>query len=233
MVWPPFPWNAQVKGKGATAIDSTHVSFYALAWPPKNDPMPGPFPQDAPAPEVTVLLRAWADGDEAAGDRLFPILYSELRRQAGRFMRRERHRDTLQPSGLVHEAYLRLAAASGLDLQDRTHFFAIAARVMRQVLVDHARRRKAAKRDGCRVTLGDADAIVDPPEVLDLENALKELAALDPRQARVVELRFFGGLEVEEAAGVLGISPRTVKREWQTARAWLQHRLVGRGETPA
>jgi RNA polymerase sigma factor (TIGR02999 family) len=176
-----------------------------------------------------VLLRAWAHGDEAAGDRLFPILYSELRRRAGRFMRRERRYHTLQPSGLVHEAYLRLAAAPDLDWNDRAHFFAIAARVMRQVLVDHARRRGAAKRDGLRVTLGDADAAVDPPDVLDLENALKELAALDARQARVVELRFFGGLDVEEAAEVMGVSPRTVKREWQTARAWLQHRLLRGG----
>jgi RNA polymerase sigma factor (TIGR02999 family) len=177
-----------------------------------------------------VLLRAWAQGDEAAGDRLFPLLYGELRRRAGRFMRRERPGHTLQPSGLVHEAYLRLAAAPGLDWHDRAHFFAIAARVMRQVLVDHARRRKAAKRDGCRVTLGDEDAAMEPPELLDLENALKELAALDPRQARVVELRFFGGLDVPETAEVLGIAPRTVKREWQTARAWLQHRLLEGGE---
>ena len=177
-----------------------------------------------------MLLRAWAQGDEAAGDQLFPLLYSELRRQAGRFMRRERRYHTLQPSGLVHEAYLRLAGASGLDWHDRSHFFAIAARVMRQVLVDHARRRGAAKRDGCRVTFGDADAAVDPPEVLDLENALKELAALDPRQARVVELRFFGGLDVDETAQAMALSPRTVKREWQTARAWLQHRLQREGE---
>jgi RNA polymerase sigma factor (TIGR02999 family) len=184
-----------------------------------------------------MLLRAWAQGDEAAGDRLFPILYSELRRQAGRYMRRERRSHTLQPSGLVHEAYLRLAASPELDLHDRAHFFAIAARVMRQVLVDHARKRKAAKREGCHVTFDDADAPMDapvePPELLDLESALKELVVLDPRQARVVELRFFGGLDVLETADVLGMSARTVKREWQTARAWLQHRLLhGGGERP-
>ena len=194
-------------------------------------------PQDQPAPAVTVLLRAWAHGDEAAGDRLFPLLYSELRRQAGRYMRRERRCHTLQPSGLVHEAYLRLANAPDLDWHDRAHFFAIAAKVMRQVLVDHARRRRAAQREGCLVTFDDADAPVDapldPPELLDLENALRELAALDPRQARVVELRFFGGLDVQETADVLGLSERTVKREWQTARAWLQHRLLqGAGERP-
>ena len=176
-----------------------------------------------------MLLRAWAQGDEAAGDRLFPILYSELRRQAGRYMRRERRSHTLQPSGLVNEAYLRLAASPDLDWHDRAHFFAIAARVMRQVLVDHARRRRAAKREGCHVTFDDADAPVEPPELLDLEDALKELVALDPRQARVVELRFFGGLDTRETADAMGISERTVKREWQTARAWLQQRLL-RGE---
>ena len=191
--------------------------------------MPDRGPQAEPAPAVTVLLRAWAQGDEAAGDRLFPILYSELRRQAGRYMRRERRSHTLQPSGLVNEAYLRLAASPDLDWHDRAHFFAIAARVMRQVLVDHARRRRAAKREGCHVTFDDADAPVEPPELLDLEDALKELVALDPRQARVVELRFFGGLDTRETADAMGISERTVKREWQTARAWLQQRLL-RGE---
>ena len=112
-----------------------------------------------------MLLRAWAEGDEAAGEKLFPILYSELRRRAGRYMRRERRSHTLQPSGLVNEAYLRLAGAPDLDWHDRAHFFAIAARVMRQVLVDHARRRRAAKREGCHVTLGDADAPAAPPRV--------------------------------------------------------------------
>jgi RNA polymerase sigma factor (TIGR02999 family) len=149
-------------------------------------------------------------------------------------MRRERRGHTLQPSGLVNEAYLRLAASPDLDWHDRAHFFAIAARVMRQVLVDHARRRMAAKREGCLVTLDDAEAgaPAGTPELLDLESALKELADLDPRQARVVELRFFGGLDVEETAHVLGLSPRTVKREWQTARAWLQHRLLEGGKEP-
>jgi RNA polymerase sigma factor (TIGR02999 family) len=180
-----------------------------------------------------VLLRAWAQGDEGAGDRLFPILYSELRRQAGRYMRRERRSHTLQPSGLVNEAYLRLAASPDLDWHDRAHFFAIAARVMRRVLVDHARRRRAAKREGCHVTFDDADAPASPPDLLDLESALKELMVLDPQQARVVELRFFGGLDVQETADVMRVSARTVKREWQTARAWLQHRLLhGAGERP-
>ena len=194
---------------------------------------PDRAPQPQAAPAVTKLLRAWAQGDEAAGERLFPMLYGELRRQAGRYMRRERRSHTLQPSGLVNEAYLRLAASPDLDWHDRAHFFAIAARVMRQVLVDHARRRRAAKREGCHVTFDDADAPAAPPDLLDLEHALKELVALDPRQARVVELRFFGGLDVDETADVMGLSARTVKREWQTARAWLQHRLLaGGGEQP-
>jgi RNA polymerase sigma factor (TIGR02999 family) len=192
--------------------------------------MPDRVPQAAPAPAVTTLLRAWAQGDQAAGEELFPILYAELRRQARHYMRRERRSHTLQPSGLVNEAYLRLAGSPDLGWQDRAHFFAIAARVMRQVLVDHARRRRAAKREGCRVTLEDAKAPAAPLELLDLENALTELVALDPRQARVVELRFFGGLDVEETADVLGLSARTVKREWQTARAWLQHRLLRGGK---
>jgi len=192
--------------------------------------MPDRVPQPQPAPAITALLRAWAQGSEAAGEQLFSILHGELRRQAGRYMRRERRGHTLQPSGLVNEAYLRLAGAPDLDWHSRAHFFAIAARVMRQVLVDHARRRQAAKREGCLVTLEDADAPAAPLELLDLETALRELVALDPRQARVVELRFFGGLDVEETAAVLGLSARTVKREWQTARAWLQHRLLQGGE---
>ena len=146
-----------------------------------------------PTPEVTVLLRAWGQGDEAAGERLFPILYAELRRQAGRHMRRERRCHTLPPSGLVNEAYLRLAGSPDLDWRSRAQFFAIASRVMRQVLVDHARRRRAAEREGCLVTLTDAGAPAAPLELLDLESALNELALLDARQARVVELRSSAG----------------------------------------
>ena len=191
--------------------------------------MPHPVPPPPPAPAITALLQAWAKGSEEARAELFAILHGELRRQAGRYMRRERRGHTLQPSGLVNEAYLRLAGAADLDWHSRAQFFAIAARVMRQVLVDHARRKRAAKREGCQVTLADADAPVAPLDLIDLENALGELLVLDPRQARVVELRFFGGLDVEETADVMGLSARTVKREWQTARAWLQHRLLQEG----
>jgi RNA polymerase sigma-70 factor, ECF subfamily len=194
-------------------------------------PDPGPRAEAAAPPPITTLLRAWARGDEGAGDRLFPILYGELKRQAARYLRRERRHHTLQPSGLVNEAYLRLAGARGLDWRSRAQFFAIASRVMRQVLVDHARRRRAAKREGCHVTLSDAAAPEAPLDLLDLESALQELAALDPRQVQVVELRYFGGLDVEQTAEVMNLSARTVKREWSTARAWLQQRLLrGAGE---
>jgi len=191
--------------------------------------MPDPVLPPPPSPAITALLKAWGQGDETARAQLFSILHGELRRQAGRYMRRERRAHTLQPSGLVNEAYLRLAGSPDLDWHSRAQFFAIAARVMRQVLVDHARRRKAAKRDGCLVALTDADAPVAPLDLMDLESALAELLVLDPRQARVVELRFFGGLDVDETAEVMGLSARTVKREWQTARAWLQHRLLQGG----
>jgi RNA polymerase sigma-70 factor (ECF subfamily) len=208
----------------------TGPSVVDEGWPDllpfQHELMPEHDTQSGADARVTVLLRAWARGDQAAGDRLFPLLYGELRRQAARYMRRERRGHTLQPSGLVNEAYLRLRGAPGLTWQDRSHFLAIAARVMRQVLVDHARRRQAAKREGCHVTLDDADAPAVPLDVMDLDTALKELAALDERQARVVELRFFGGLDVPETADAMGLSARTVKREWQTARAWLQRRLL-------
>jgi RNA polymerase sigma factor (TIGR02999 family) len=192
--------------------------------------MPGPAAQDEPTTSVTRLLRAWAHGDEAAGQELFPIVYGELKRQAARYLRRERRGHTLPPSGLVNEAYLRLAASPRRGFESRAHFFGVAARAMRQVLVDYARRRRAAKREGVRITLADAEAPAAPLDLLDLDDALAELAVLDARQARLVELRFFGGLDVDETADVLGLSPRTVKREWQTARAWLQHRLLQGGE---
>jgi RNA polymerase sigma factor (TIGR02999 family) len=189
--------------------------------------MSHPSSQPKTSPAVTKLLQAWAAGDEEAGEELYHLLYAELRRQAGRYMRRERRHHSLQPTGLVHEAYLRLAGSPELAWHSRAQFFAIAARVMRQVLVDHARRRRAAKREGCRVTLTEEAAPAAAPlDVLDLEEALTELAELDARQARVVELRYFAGLAVEETAEALGLSARTVKREWQTARAWLQRRLT-------
>lgn len=181
---------------------------------------------------VTDLLQAWSGGDREAGERLIGLVYDELRRQAARHLRRERREHTLRPTALVHEAYLRLMAQRGAAWPSRAHFFAMAAKVMRHILVDHARRHRAAKRAGswCRVSLAEADAVAVAPrpdvDLLAVEEALGELASLDADQARVVELRFFGGLSVEETAEVLGVSAATVKREWRTARAWLHHRMT-------
>lgn len=183
--------------------------------------------QPSVGPRVTGLLRAWGEGDAAAGERLFPLVYAELRRQARRFMRAERVRHTLQPTALAHEAYLRLAGRNRA-WADRSHFFAVAARAMRQVLVDHARRRRAAKREAWLVSSPDErrPQAALPVDLLDLDDALTALGRLDPKQLEIVELRFFGGLSVDETAEALGLSPRTIKRDWSTARAWLKRRLT-------
>jgi RNA polymerase sigma factor (TIGR02999 family) len=179
--------------------------------------------------EVTALLKEWAAGDRAALERLMPIVYGELHRLAAIQLRGERRNHTLQPTALVNEAYLRLIGQRSVSWANRAHFFAIAAQTMRRVLVDHARKRAAAKRNPGTVCLdlgasgtGAADRA---PELLALDTALTDLEKLDPRQARVVELRFFAGLSVEETAEVVGISTATVKREWATARAFLQHEI--------
>jgi len=177
---------------------------------------------------VTQLLAAWNAGDEHARDRLIPIVYADLRRMARRYMRRERDGHTLQPTELVHEAFMRLVD-SGADWQGRAHFFAVAAQVMRRILVDHARTRQAAKRGSGApaLVLEDVAApIHSDVDLLALDDALRLLGDLDPRQCQVVELRFFGGLSVEETAEVLGISTATVKREWQMAKAWLYRQLA-------
>ena len=184
-------------------------------------------PGSPAADDVTALLQAWGQGDADAGERLFPLVYAELRRQARRYMRGERADHTLQPTALAHEAYLRLAGRERA-WADRAHFFAVAARAMRQVLVDHARRHRAAKRDALQLE-APADVRDQPVDLLDLDAALAELAQLDTKQVEVVEMRFFAGLSVEETAEALGLSARTVKREWSTARAWLKHRLRDRG----
>jgi len=184
--------------------------------------------------EVTQLLRQWSEGSEEALQQLLPTVYDELRRMAARRLRRERDDHTLQPTALVHEAYLRLAEQCKVHWQDRAHFFAIAARIMRRVLVDHARRANAAKRvsAGQKVPLELAPPVATLPnlDLLDLDRTLQRLAELDQRQAEIVELRFFGGLTVEEVARVLGISEATVAREWRMARVWLYRELQG-GET--
>ena len=181
---------------------------------------------------ITQLLDDWSGGDRAALERLLPIVYGELRRLAGRELRRERTGHTLQPTALVHELYVRLVDQRRASWENRAQFFAVAAQLMRRILVDHARARLAAKRGGSspRVSLdegGDAiDETIAPAfEVLAVDRALTRLATLDPEQARIVELRFFSGLSVEETAHVLGRSPRTIKREWRLAKAWLYQHL--------
>ena len=185
--------------------------------------------------DVTGLLRAWSRGDPAAGEKLVPLVYDELKRQAARYLRRERRDHTLRPTALVHEAYLRLVGQDRVAWKSRAQFFGVAAQVMRRVLVDHARQRAAAKRAGgwCRITLDEGlGAPVPDLDLVALEDALGELAALDPDKVRIVELRFFGGLSLEETAEVLEVSPSTVTREWRMIRAWLYRRLR-RGTTGA
>jgi RNA polymerase sigma factor (TIGR02999 family) len=183
---------------------------------------------------VTELLQAWSRGDASAFDRLIPLVYEELRRQAQRYLRRERPGHTLQTTGLVHEAYLRLVDQRHADWRNRAQFFGVAAKTMRRVLIDHARSKQAAKRGGggIQITLEDVTTPAQEPAVdlLELDDALVRLAALDPQQAKVVELRYFTGLGIEETAAVLGISPATVKRDWVVARAWLRRELAPRGQ---
>ena len=174
---------------------------------------------------VTELLARWSNGDVSARDALVPLVYDELRRIARRCLAGQRSDHTLQPTALVHEAYLRLARRDSLDWRDRIHFFAMAAQMMRQILVDHARKHAAAKRGGNAVTLLlDEESAVSKQasfDLLALDDAMKQLASLDPRQSQIVELRFFGGLSIEETAQAVNISPATTKREWATARLWL------------
>jgi RNA polymerase sigma-70 factor, ECF subfamily len=181
--------------------------------------------------EVTTLLRAWSEGDEAARDRLLGLVYVDLRRRAAAHLRRERRNHTLQPTGLVHEAYLRLVEQPGVAWQNRAHFLAIASRMMRRILIDHARRGRMAKRSGrwAQVELSESLAGTLPPDidVLALHEALNRLDDFDPRKSRIAELRFFGGLSLQEMAHVLDISVATAERDWQAARAWLFHALNG------
>jgi len=181
--------------------------------------------------EVTKLLLAWSEGDQEALDRLMPLVYDELRRLARSYMRRERAGHTLQTTALIHEAYLRLIDAGQVRLESRTHFFAVASRLMRQILVDFARSRGYQKRGGGaqQVSLDEALALGQPrdEELVALDEALVTLAELDGRKARVVELRFFGGLTETETAEALNVSPETVRRDWRLAKSWLRHRLSG------
>jgi RNA polymerase sigma factor (TIGR02999 family) len=186
-----------------------------------------------PKHDVTRLLRAWSDGDQHALNDLMPAVYAEVKKLARSYLRRERSDHTLQTTALVNEAYLRLVDQRQVRWNNRAHFFGIAAQMMRRVLVDHARSRKADKRGRgeARVVLDEAMEIAATPQnvdVLALDEALKELEALDPRQAQIVELRFFSGLSIEETAEVTSLSPATIKREWAAARAWLRRELERR-----
>lgn len=180
---------------------------------------------------MTVLLRALERGDAGAAEKLYPLVYAELRRLAGSYMRRERADHTLQPTALIHEAYIRLANERDMRWQGRSHFVGLAAVVMRRILVDHARSHNAAIHGGVnrKVPLDEAFVAVQArsDEVLAIDNALERLAHESPRQAKVIELRFFAGLSVEETAAVLGIAPRSVKRDWALARIWLHKHIVG------
>jgi len=181
--------------------------------------------------EVSRLLAAWGGGDRAALDELIPLVYDELRRLAHLYTGRESPGHTLQTSALVNEAYLRLADRTNPRWHNRAHFFAICAQLMRQILVDHARRRRSRKRGGgvLRVTLDDGLIVSEKraADVVALDEALSQLSELDPRQGRIVELRFFGGLSIDETAEVLGVSPGTVMRDWPLAKAWLRREISG------
>lgn len=182
------------------------------------------------SPQVSALLVNWGHGDQGAREALIPLVYEELRRIARRRLWRERPNHTLQSAALVNEAYLRLVRQEPAQWQNRAHFFGVAAQLMRQILVDHARNRLAAKRGAgvSRLTLDPQIGLPQKREVdlMALDDALNRLAELDPQQSRIVELRFFGGLSIEETSVVLDISPATVKREWTTARAWLLREIM-------
>jgi len=184
----------------------------------------------APPESVTQLLVDWSQGDQKALDKLMPIVYAELRRLAGNYLRRERPGHTLQPTALVNEAYLKLIDQKNAQWQNRAQFYGVAAQLMRRILVDHARQHQAAKRGGAdqqRLSITSARQLSAKPDtdLLALHEALEELAVIDPEQSRIVELKFFGGLSIEETAEVLGVGHATVEREWKMARAWLRRQL--------
>lgn len=185
---------------------------------------------DEKAHEVTEILQEWRRGNNDASARLFPLVYEELKRQARRQLSRERPDHTLQPTALVHEAYLRMVEQSSVAVESRVHFFAFAARVMRQILVDHARRHNAEKRGGAneRFAVTDLDFLPQQSagEMLELDEALGRLEAFDERKCRVVDMRFFGGLSEREIAEVLGVTEKTVRRDWQFAKLWLYRELT-------
>ena len=181
--------------------------------------------------DLTQLLLNWQNGDKSALDEMTPVLYDELRKMARRLLSAERSDHTLQPTALVHEAYLRLVNQRAVDWRNRAHFLGVAATMMRRILINHAKANQAAKREGyaAAISLEDALGVFTNPQVdlLDLDHTLDKLSELDPQQGKVVELRYFGGLSIEETAEVMGISASTVKREWGTARLWLLQQMEG------
>src|SRR5688572_6969830 len=194
---------------------------------------PSAKPLNKPAPhEITKLLKDWSGGDSTALDRLIPLVYDQLHRLAHQHMRRERAGHLLQTSALINEAYLRLVDQPNLPMENRAHFFGVAARLMRQILVDEARKRNSAKRGGggIQVSLTEATSVAQEQaaNVVALDAALKSLEGIDNRQSQIVELRFFGGLSIEETAEVLKVSPGTVMRDWTFARAWLRSEMSGK-----
>jgi RNA polymerase sigma factor (TIGR02999 family) len=186
---------------------------------------------EMPAPgALTTLLQAWSRGDVSARDQLLPFVYAELHRRAASYLRHEEHGHTLQPTGLVHEAYIRLSEQNP-GWKNREQFFAVASQMMRRILVDHARARRAAKRPARTIQITLSDQAGSGPREVDiiaLDDALEELAKADPRQSQIVDLRFFGGLTQEEAASALGVSLATANRQWRLARAWLHQRIASR-----
>jgi RNA polymerase sigma factor (TIGR02999 family) len=186
------------------------------------------LPESSTQQPVSALLAKWQAGDEQALQTLLPVVYKELRRLAHRYLQKERRDHTLQSTALVHEAYLRLVKQGNARFENRNHFFAICAQLMRQILVEYARAHRAAKRDGGRsITFNEEIAVFKnrAVDLVELDDALNDLAKLDPQQSRIVELRFFGGLSIDETARVLEISPATVKRDWATAKAWLYYQM--------
>jgi len=186
--------------------------------------------RETPDSDISAQLRAWSEGDQSALEKLTPIVYGELHRLAGRYMRRERPSHSLQTTALVNEAYMRLVNYRQMQWQDRAHFFAVSAQLMRRILVDHARRHNLKRGGGVpHVSLKHVEVVSDdrPMDLVALDDAMNALARLDPRKVQVVEMRFFGGLSVEETAEVLKVSPVTVMRDWNTAKAWLYRELTG------
>src|SRR5204863_2315098 len=188
-------------------------------------------PGESAVGDISTLLRAWSDGDQSALERLTPVVYDELHRLAQRYMKRERPGHSLQTTALVNEAYMRLVDYERMQWQNRVHFFAVSAQLMRRILVEHARRHNLKRGGGVQHVSLEEAAVVGRDQDTDmvaLDNAMNALARIDPRKVQVVEMRFFGGLSVEETAEVLKVSPVTVKRDWRGARAWLYRELIGR-----